>query len=73
LSDAALKPATEVAERVRAHIEAMHATVAGKHIPVTISGGVASVSEHLSAGDMIRSADRLLYRAKAEGRNRVFS
>ena len=73
LGDAGLKAAGEVAERVRAHIEAMNAIFAGKHIPVTISGGVASASEHLSAGDLVRTADRLLYKAKAEGRNRVYT
>ena len=72
LADAGLKAASEVAERVRAHIEAMNAGYAGKHIPVTISGGVASASEHLSPGDMVRTADRLLYKAKTEGRNRVY-
>jgi diguanylate cyclase (GGDEF)-like protein len=72
LGEANLKTATEVAERVRAHIERMNAGFAGKHIPVTISGGVASSSEHLSAGDMIRTADRLLYKAKSDGRNRIY-
>ena len=72
LSEAGPRVGTEVAERIRAHIEAMNAIVGGKHIPVTISGGVASASDYLSAGDMIRAADRLLYKAKTDGRNRIY-
>jgi diguanylate cyclase len=41
-------------------------------IKVTVSIGVASFSETLSSEEaLIRAADKNLYRAKEEGRNRV--
>lgn len=39
---------------------------------VTISAGVASLSLDANISNMLRRADRALYRAKREGRNRVF-
>lgn len=41
-------------------------------IPITVSVGVAGMTGSYSETTFIESADKALYRAKAEGRNRVF-
>ncbi len=63
--------ALEVGERVRAAVAALDLT--GLRLPsVTVSVGVA-VAEHDDEpiGDLVERADRALYRAKRNGRNRV--
>jgi diguanylate cyclase (GGDEF)-like protein len=58
-----------VAERLRRALSA-----AGTSRPITVSAGVATFPEHgATAESLIRAADDALYRAKAEGRNRVVS
>jgi len=65
--------AAALAERIRQKVE--NHTVQGPAGPfaVTISGGIACMDrEHLASGaDVLRLADAALYRAKAEGRNRI--
>lgn len=66
-------PATLVAERIRRATEAypLGLTVS---VPVTVSVGVASTEELPEAPEaagLLRRADAALYRAKADGRNRV--
>lgn len=65
--------ATKVAERIRALVEKLEPVYDGKTIPVTTSIGISSVTEMRAEepGDMITAADRALYWAKAQGRNRV--
>jgi diguanylate cyclase (GGDEF)-like protein len=50
-------------ERIRLDIE--------NSLEVTISAGVASYSPGCSDAELLRMADRALYRAKENGRNRV--
>jgi diguanylate cyclase (GGDEF)-like protein len=60
------------AERIRAAIESTPVQIGSESIQVTVSIGVAEKSaSHANAETMISEADELLYRAKAEGRNRV--
>ena len=66
----ALDAAQRVAERARAGVEALPIEYHGSVIAVTLSAGVASLPAN-SATDLLATADRNLYRAKNEGRNRV--
>ncbi len=78
LPDTPLAQAVSVAERIRAGIGEKPFVFAGEERQVTISIGVASLGTHLSdpqveaAGQrLVADADHALYRAKANGRNRV--
>lgn len=62
----------QFAESVRALVEGHRFEFDGEPVPVTISVGVAVFSaDHSEVGQLIETADRALYRAKAGGRNRV--
>jgi diguanylate cyclase (GGDEF)-like protein len=62
-----------VAERIRSRVES--ATRSDGHLPpnlqVTISLGLSVLEGEVTSQDLIGRADRALYRAKAEGKNRV--
>ena len=60
-------PAMLVAERLRAAV----ASLGVLRDPVTVSLGVACCRRDESAGELVTRADAALYRAKAEGRDRV--
>jgi diguanylate cyclase (GGDEF)-like protein len=63
-----------VADRIRAAVETVELPVAGVDRParVTVSIGVAAAPEHgETASELLLVADRALYRAKHDGRNRV--
>lgn len=76
LPDTDLEEAQRVAERLRASIDAKPVVLAdGKtRVPVTISIGLA-IGGHSAAGasvsELLETADRALYAAKADGRNQV--
>jgi diguanylate cyclase (GGDEF)-like protein len=61
------------AELLGASIRQLKIRAQGKTIgPVTVSIGVATFGSHgNTAEELMRSADRALYRAKAAGRDRV--
>jgi diguanylate cyclase (GGDEF)-like protein len=76
LPDTDASHAMEVAERVRAAIEALAVPHEGSPIGVlTVSVGVASTTEGGvgSWRDLVESADAALYAAKGAGRNRVMA
>ena len=58
-----------IAERLRVAVEQSHIEWEGRTIPVTTSIGLAPLSGQVD--DIFVRADRALYRAKKEGRNRV--
>ncbi len=67
------KSAAETTERIRAHIaNLIFKTPTGEDIHVTMSFGIAIYRQHAKQIDeLIKKADKALYRAKENGRNRV--
>jgi diguanylate cyclase (GGDEF)-like protein len=72
LPESDLEAAEIVAERLRAAVERTPVVTADGPVPVTISGGFATLDEATASfEELIKEADRQLYRAKSEGRNRI--
>ncbi len=72
LPDAETEAALSVAERIRETMAATPVPTPAGPLPLTISIGVAATTGGLETADVLVSqADRALYRAKEEGRNRV--
>ena len=72
LSGAAIDAGIMIAERLRARVENEQLVASsGDTITLTISCGVANWLDHQDLDHLFRLADDRLYRAKAEGRNRV--
>jgi diguanylate cyclase (GGDEF)-like protein len=65
------REATIQAERLCACVSAAPIDVAGHHILMTLSVGVAACTDRKQADDLLRIADEALYEAKNAGRNRV--
>jgi two-component system, cell cycle response regulator len=66
--------AIRLADRIRASISELDIPVADRSIKVTLSLGVAALPDMANEGgpnDLVALADARLYRAKAEGKNRV--
>ncbi len=68
-----VQAARRIAERARLAIQQERFVIdpTGRMIPVTVSIGLAERGDDGDASSLYRRADRALYRAKAEGRNRV--
>jgi len=62
-----------LAEHIRREIEASEIAINGGTIHVTVSIGVciAGNRSNITIADLVKSADKCLYQAKADGRNRV--
>ena len=72
LSNAPLKIALQIAERIRMQVEDADFIWEGRRIPVTLSIGVALAGTRTQDGQaLIQAADAALYQAKRAGRNRV--
>ena len=72
LPESASKGAFEVAERIRAAIERTPLEVEGRRITTSVSIGLASYPEDGRSTDAVMArADRAMYLAKEQGRNRV--
>jgi diguanylate cyclase (GGDEF)-like protein len=63
--------AQRIAERIRVQFAEAARKVGGDAVNATVSIGVATVAAPAQLSDLIAAADDALYRAKAEGRNRV--
>ncbi len=74
MPETALDQAVVVAERIRQVWEASPVNLDGELICSTMSLGVAeAASTDQSLEDLLRRADRMLYKAKESGRNRVMA
>jgi diguanylate cyclase (GGDEF)-like protein len=72
LPETPLKGALDVAERIRAAISGTPLDLDGKHVVCSVSIGVAYFPEDGRTLDALAArADRALYQAKEQGRNRV--
>ncbi|MCX8070142.1 MAG: sensor domain-containing diguanylate cyclase [Thermodesulfovibrionales bacterium] len=72
LPDTELKDAYKVAERIRLAIQNETIVYKSHNINVTISGGVADVTDNMKDYDeLFRCADNALYVAKKSGKNRI--
>ena len=72
LPKTALPGALLLAEKIRGAVVNAPFRIDGGSLEVTISVGVSAYPEHGSSGkDLVAAADAAMYRAKAQGRNRV--
>ncbi len=73
LPGAALDEASTIGERIRRRVEADPFVAGGEAIAITVSLGISGYSRTSidSPEQLIEQADAALYRAKAEGRNRL--
>ncbi len=68
-----LEAASHMAERLRKVVEQSEVGIDGKKVRATVSIGIAGFphTQAKTVEELIEAADKALYRAKAEGRNRV--
>ena len=66
-----LADATVAAQRVRLTFQGAAGTTAGSPVATTVSVGAASAELGADIAGLLTAADQALYRAKANGRNRV--
>ncbi len=73
LPNTGIDGARNVAEKIRAVCDKKRYVYGNQSTTVTVSIGIASVKQHqlLKSKDILALADKALYHAKAEGRNRV--
>jgi diguanylate cyclase (GGDEF)-like protein len=72
LPDTAMPPALAGMERLRQHVAALEVDVGSAHkVSVTVSIGLTGHRHGDTLAQTLERADRLLYQAKAEGRNRT--
>lgn len=73
LPDANLKSAEAAAENIRQKVAEIQFEIGDTSTQITLSIGVATLSEHCSITDSIGKADKYLYKAKQNGRNQICS
>ncbi|MGH7461635.1 MAG: GGDEF domain-containing protein, partial [Longimicrobiales bacterium] len=72
LPDTSLEDSRQRAEQLREAVQHLHLPRPHQHSAISLSVGVASFPEHgMTIEALLHAADAALYRAKAEGRNRV--
>jgi diguanylate cyclase (GGDEF)-like protein len=73
LYDSGIEGAVGFAQRFRGHLQRLEVPVPGGRLRITASIGVAAGSDLLDGDALLDAADRALYRAKREGRDRIVS
>jgi diguanylate cyclase (GGDEF)-like protein len=74
LPETGIENSCAVGERLRGLVSSRPLEFSGEKIPVTVSVGVAEFDGTMSGvSDLMKLADRMLYRAKRAGRNRIAS
>jgi len=74
MPETGLRASHDAGERIRRSIEARSVSWNGRPLSVTVSIGAAACPDcTATAGEVLKLADAALYRAKADGRNRVAS
>ena len=71
LLGANLEAARKVGESLREEIEKKEILIDGKTVKVTISLGVSGYSTEKTLDEIINKADKAMYEAKRQGKNRV--
>lgn len=71
LSETDTKGGVIFAEKVRKHVQKARFMYKGQRIAVTVSCGVSERAKHITLQEALKAADKLLYKAKHEGRNQV--
>jgi len=71
LPDTSLVQALALAERLRTEVEGYSFNYKSTSIPITMSAGVCSISQHENINSVLKQADVNLYEAKLKGRNRI--
>lgn len=72
LPETDLERAYVVGERLRTGVEQEQFTYEDHHIKLTVSGGIGLYKQGHIANDLIKIADNNLYKAKREGKNRLY-
>jgi diguanylate cyclase len=71
LTDTSLEVARQVVEGLRERVASLPLYFQGEPVHITVSIGLAAMGSAPTAMEVFDRADRALYQAKAEGRNRV--
>jgi diguanylate cyclase (GGDEF)-like protein len=72
LPETSVEAAERLAQRIRVHVANLRPSTDGVTMHVTVSLGVAqALADDASIHDVLKRADRALYRAKDQGRDRV--
>ena len=71
LSETDTKGGVVFAEKLRKQVQKSKFMYMGKRIDVTVSGGVSERKVSVSLNNVIKSADKNLYKAKNNGRNQI--
>ncbi|MDM4768078.1 diguanylate cyclase [Pelomonas sp. SE-A7] len=71
MADSRMPPALAGVERVREHVEALRVPAGEVMLSTSVSAGLTQHRPGETLAQTLERADRLLYQAKSEGRNRV--